>query len=172
MKKRIYQLSLVGLGVGAVAVLAYGLSQRAGKAREESADAREPWETREMTPSSAEGEALSSPGVEEGPISVRGEALPRDEAMAEIWGSEQPDAERPELLELSSDLAGELETRGDTYDGIEPEDLGAEWLARATEASPTHLPGPPRGGALSPAEPRADDEIDANEIDEDDLGRA
>lgn len=174
MKKRIYQMSLIGLGVGAVAVLAYGLAHRAGKAREGSAEAVEPWETRELTPSSAEGEALSSRGGEELPTPVRAEPLPRDEAMAEIWGFEQPDVERAELLELPSDLAGELETRGDTYDGIEPEDLGAEWLARATEAPPNHLPGPHRGGALSTDESLAGlkDESDANEIDDDDLGRA
>jgi hypothetical protein len=94
--------------------------------------------------------------------------------MAEIWGSEQPGPERAELLELSGDLTGELDTRGDTYDGIEPEDLGAEWLARATEAPPTGSATPRRSAALSAEEAlaRATEDQDLDEIDEDDLGRA
>ena len=169
MKKRIYEMSLIGLGVGAVAVLAFGLAHRAGKARQESADEREPLEARE---SSAEGEALSSSGMDARPLPARG-AL-RDEAMADIWGSEMADPERGELLELSSDLTGEIETRGDTYDGIEPEDMGAEWLARATEAYPNPSPMLHRGGALTTDESlaAATEESDEIDIEDEGLGRA
>lgn len=170
MKKRIYEMSLIGLGVGAVAVLAFGLAHRAGKARQEASDAREPLEARGLTLASAEGEALSSPGRDDLPLPARAEPPLRDEAMAEIWGAEMADPERGELLELSSDLTGELETRGDTYDGIEPEDMGAEWLARATEAYPNPSPTLHRGGALSTDEALPGPTEESDEIDIEDEG--
>jgi hypothetical protein len=52
------------------------------------------------------------------------------------------------------------DTRGETYDGLEPENLGAEWLARATEAPPSPLLGPRRAGALSPEESLTSSEPD------------
>lgn len=172
MKKRIYEMSLIGLGVGAVAVLAFGLAHRAGKLREESADTSEPLESRELALAAAEGEALSS--QYDLPLPAGAEPPQRDEAMAEIWGADMPNPEREELLELSSDLTGELETRGDTYDGIEPEDMGAEWLARATEAYPNSPQALHRGGALSTDEPLSSvtEESDEIDIDEEGLGRA
>lgn len=180
MKKRTYEISLIGLGVVAVAALAFGVAHRAGKARHEAPEARERSETRDeadlgaLASGSAEGEALSAP-INEAllPIPVRAEPLPRDEAMAEIWGGELVDPEREELLALSGDLASELDARGETYDGIEPEDLGAEWLARATEAPSHLLTAPHRGGALVADEMLTSlpEETDPNDVDDDDLGR-
>jgi hypothetical protein len=180
VKKRTYEISLIGLGAFAVATLAFGLVHRAGKARHETSEARERSDTRddsvlgELPTGSAEGEALST--TTNGllpPLPVRAEPLPRDEALAEIWGTELPDPERAEVLALSDDLAGELETRGDTYDGIEPEDLGAEWLARATESASPQPTASHRGGELAAGEALADaGDNDPDDVQDDDLDRA
>jgi hypothetical protein len=177
VKKRTYEISLIGLGVFAVAALAFGVAHRAGKTRQDASESRERAETRDGAEldelASAEGEALSSPLNELPPTLARAESLPRDEAMAEIWDTELPGREREEMLALSGDLASELETRGDTYDGIEPEDLGAEWLARATEAPLPHHTAPHRSGALDvEALVDANEERALSDIDDDDLGRA
>jgi hypothetical protein len=157
VKKRIYELSLIGLGVGAAFALAFGIAQRASKARH-------PVEARGegRGANASEGEALSSP-LHDPVVAEHLEPPPRDEAMAEIWGSDAPTPERGELLELSSDFMSDPDTRGETYDGIEPENLGAEWLARATEAPPAPLLGPRRAGALSPEE-----SLDTSDLDDDD----
>jgi hypothetical protein len=158
VKKRIYELSLIGLGVGAVGALAFGLAHRATKARHEGIESLGD----RPGPNASEGEALSSP-MHEPVIAERLAPPPRDEAMAEIWSADAPTPERGELLELSSDLLGDPDTRGETYDGIEPEDLGAEWLARATEAPPFPLLSPRRPGALSPEESLTSSEPDDDE---------
>ncbi len=176
MKKRTFEISLIGLGVVAVATLAFGVAHRAGKARHDAPHAREAedlFEPGELTAGSAEGEALSSPIAMSDGVPASPESLPRDEAMAEIWGTETLAPDREDVLGLTGDLASELDARGDTYDGIEPEDLGAEWLARATEA-PLHQLLPHRGGALTADEALLDtkEEPDPNEVDDDDLDRA
>jgi hypothetical protein len=155
VKKRIYQLSLIGLGVGAVGVLAFGLAQRASKARHDAVEALGD----RPGPNASEGEALSSP-VHDPIIAERMDLPPRDEAMAEIWGADAPMPERGELLELSPDILSDPDLRGETYDGVEPENLGAEWLARATEAPPFPLLSPRRPGALSPEESLTSSEPD------------
>jgi hypothetical protein len=179
VKKRTYEISLIGLGVFAVAALAFGVAHRAGKTRQDASESRERSDTRDEAqladlPSgaAAEGEALSSPLPELPPTVGRAESLPRDEAMAEIWDTGLPGPEREEMLALSGDLASELDTRGETYDGIEPEDLGAEWLARATEAPLPHMTAPHRGGALgTEALIDVNEDGDPSDIDDDDLGR-
>lgn len=179
MNKRTYEISLIGLGVVAVATLAFGVAHRAGKARHEASIAREPLEgeipeTGELTAGSAEGEALSSPADEASPPSIRSEPLPRDEALADIWGTELPEPQRVEELQLSGDLASELEARGDTYDGLEPEDIGAEWLARATEAPAIPPTGVHRLGELSVDGALAAESADRDpdEIGDDELDKA
>ena len=61
----------------------------------------------------------------------------------------EPRDELPEISVSTTEVStAELEPssrgadagRGDTYDAVSPDDLGAEWLARATEAMPIQEP--------------------------------
>ncbi len=75
--------------------------------------------------------------------------LVKRRARSRLPPSTQPSPELPDisvsttdvsLSELTPSSRGTAAERGDAYDAVGPDDLGAEWLARATEANPIREP--------------------------------